>query len=380
MAFTDSNPFSITIAAAPTTVLAQCAAAMPAGTWRRFNGTTQDGVAWPVPADQTLALYSNANATTGHLPYVNKMPWNPVGKRIEVVAQDHGNGGMRVIEYHEATHRWFDLGRITPNLGGHGYDHSAVNPHTGEVFYKTYGGWDPVLTCYRYPYAQNDAAFTAMPTQTGTQWMTNGGTFWWSGPFTGGSGLGAQGGFGLYTRRDMAGDWPSGYSATDGALNIFDPLTNSWAFKRDSASPYIIAAGGPVYEYNAVAAYSAVHNCAVYGGGTLNERRLWKLSSDGSVTTLTNAPRDVGIHNGMLCCDPVTGNFLIFDDTQLYELNPTGTGTYTLQTGNRVPPGVFGGAAINGTYGCCVEMPTHGVIAVIWQRNGNGQFWLYKHA
>src|SRR5262249_38255694 len=42
--------------------------------------------------------------------------------------------------------------------------------------------------------------------------------------------------------------------------------------------------------------------------------------------------------HGNLNCDPVTGNFLLLSAGQLWELNPSGAGTWTQQTGTRVPP------------------------------------------
>jgi hypothetical protein len=138
-------------------------------------------------------------------------------------------------------------------------------------------------------------------------------------------------------------------------------------------------------EYNQVMAYSAVKNVAVYGGGHANEKRVWRLNSNGTAVELTNAPAEieVGIHRGVLVEDPVTGNFLVLSKGHLYELNPDGTGTWTPQTGTRVPPASVGIPAEGGAgkFVIGVPLPNHGAVAFIRQTNaGSGAFWLYKHA
>ena len=309
------------------------------------------------------------------LPYCNAMPWNSKNNAIEIIGQDHGYGGLRHARYVEASNL-FELVNNNIGIGGHGYDHTDINPYTGDLYHRHYGayGTKPLDVSRK---RLGESSFARLPTINIEQ-IIIAGTCWWSGSFTGGSGLGAQGGFAVYSRSDFSG-LPS-----NGTISIFDPISNSWRFNATGMSPNITnsATSG---EYNQVMAYSAVKNVAVYGGGHANEKRVWKLSSNGTATELTNAPNGilVGIHKGVLVEDPVSGNFLVLSGGNIFQLNPDGAGTWTLQTGSRVPPSGVGIPAGAGSSKSVigVPLPDHGVIAFIRQTNaGNGAFWLYKHA
>jgi hypothetical protein len=171
--------------------------------------------------------------------------------------------------------------------------------------------------------------------------------------------------------------------ADDGQILGYDPLANSWFYlKGTGASPF---AGG---SYHEVAAYSAVKNVMVYGGGNGCPTRLWRLDADGSTITampMTPSGTAAGIQWGNLREDPVTGNFLLLSNGQLWELDPTGQGSWTQQNGSRVPPaavGIPGNAAhsvTNGVISCAI--PEYGVIAYITQTSSTiSSFYLYKHA
>ena len=384
-------------------MLATAAAAMPVGTWRRFTGTTQDGVSWPVPPNQTLHLSTVPGGVGSILPYMNKAAWNPIAKQINIIGKAHGeDNGLTQVNYREASHDWEGFGHnqytvnpsppptyIPPNgpgviqasyTGGHAYDHSVVNPFNGDLYSATYGltGTFPVRAFRR---TVASPIFTDLPTSPAVQQCGTNAVCWWKGVFTGGAGLGAQGGFVFYSRKDTNPDGGNPPAATDGSIAIFSPDTNTWVFVQNSMSPFMNN-NLTSAEQNAVMAYSAVHNCAVYGGGHANTRRLWRLNSDGTKVELSEAPVDIGIHYSMFLSDPVTGNFLIIrgtGGTDMWELDPTGAGTYTQMIGSRVPPNIFAGREMDNTYACCVELPDHGVIATI-QEASQSSIWLYKHA
>jgi hypothetical protein len=301
------------------------------------------------------------------------MPWNPFNRSIEILAQDHGYGGLRHVRYLEAANS-FQLVSNNIGFGGHGYDHTEVNPYTGDLFHKEYGGLgNQVLATFRQKLGQT--SWTQLPAISASMNIIFG-TAWWAGPFTGGGGLGTQGGFAIYSRFSTG-------TANDGFIGIYDPVSNSWPFRANGMSPFAGTPSGGAY--NAVMAYSRVKNVAVFGGGHGSSQRLWKLNSNGTSVELTSAPTEVsvGIHYGLLFEDPVTGNFLLLSKGHLYELNPDGAGTWTKQTGNRVPPASVGYPANAGPAICLfgTSLPDHGAIAVIRQSNsGNGAFWVYKHA
>jgi hypothetical protein len=129
--------------------------------------------------------------------------------------------------------------------------------------------------------------------------------------------------------------------------------------------------------------YSSGKNVAVYGGGNVAPNKLWRLNSDGSFTVMTDVPagKAVGIQNGLLVNEPVSGNFLVLSAGQLWELNPSGSGTWTQQTGSRTPPNGVGIPGPSNPQAVIVSaIPDYGVVAYITQPGQTGAtFFLYKH-
>src|SRR6185369_13105909 len=73
--------------------------------------------------------------------YCNSMPWNPMTKVIEIIGQDHGYPSLRHVRYVESSNQ-FVLVADDAGLGnGHGYDHNAVNPYTGDLYDRLYSGF-----------------------------------------------------------------------------------------------------------------------------------------------------------------------------------------------------------------------------------------------
>ena len=93
-------------------------------------------------------------------------------------------------------------------------------------------------------------------------------------------------------------------------------------------APYYGALNGQTY--SGVCAYSPQRNCMVYGGGNCNPTKLWRLNADRTFTPMPDAPAGctVGIQQGLLCEDPATGNFLVLSQGRMFELNPTGSGSW----------------------------------------------------
>lgn len=360
-----SIPASVTILAPGSSALSTAVASMAPGSWAQLSAGNQSA---------TLGV---GDSTGSMLPYTNSMPWNPLKRRIEILARDHNDGaitlGIRHAAYDEATNSFISHGRYPEFPIGHGYDHTEVNPYTGDLYHKYYGsvGNGP-LRIYKQMFGQT--AWTQPPTINAGQNIIFG-TCWWAGPFTGGGGLGTQGGLAIFSSGASNG------RATDGFIGIYDPVRNSWPFQSSSMAPFY----GSGANYNAVMAYSRNKNVAVYGGGNVAPQKVWKLSANGAASALTDAPSNVsvGIHQGVLVEDPVSGNFLLLSKGNLYELNPDGAGTWTQQSGSRVPPSGVGIPAESGgnNFLFGTPLPDHGAIAFVRQSNaGNGAFWLYRHA
>jgi hypothetical protein len=95
----------------------------------------------------------------------------------------------------------------------------------------------------------------------------------------------------------------------------------------------------------------------------------------------TPGSTEVGIQHGNLVNDPVTGNFLLLSAGQLWVLNPSGSGSWTQQSGTRAPPagvGIPGPSQLDSVISTAID--TYGVVAYITFRGRSGNFFLYKHA
>lgn len=359
------------------TTLGTAAAAMSAGTWLAFTAPAQTAVVGSEPGDAGTLL-----------TYTNKMPWNPISKRIEVLAGDHRGAPPEAkhVAFDAVANTWV-LVQDVPAVPGlnHGYDHTEVNPTTGDIYHRLDdSGGSVSIKLYKKTYGGANTFSLVSPAQATWNSTIACGTCWWTGTFTGGSGGGAQGLFMVFN--SGAASSPSG-SATDGEISAYNPLTGTWVFDSFSMSPFFFVTGNV---YHTVMAYSAVKNCAVYGGGNDQPTKLWRLNSDGTVTVMPTVPtgKMVGIQRGTLSCDPVTGNFLLMSFGELWELNPTGSGTWTQQTGSRaVPAGVghpnetsVGAANWDAVMAC--EIAEYGVTAYITQTTSPSKstFYLYKHA
>ena len=372
-----SIPTTVTVSDSRAMALDAVAAAMPPGTWAQVT-----------PANDQNAFLgvrgaSGVGGSGTMLHYANNCAWNRLNRCIEIVGADHGYGAtQRYVRYDTATNQF-----ILVNVGGDGSDSGlgpghefaglAVNPHNGDVYYRHYGSYQ--LGFYTVTMAAlNGVSFsTSVRNTPATLTNVNTGTAWWSGAF---DGAGSHGCLILFNSGNANG------SANDGHMMAYDPLANSWFYNQTGMAPFYTTHGTATY--HEVCAYSPVKNCMVYGGGHSEYKRLVRLNSDRSRTEMPTLPGGdnvhVGIQHGNLVCDPVTGNFLLLSAGQLWELNPSGSGAWTQQTGSRVPPsdvGIPGPPAVrvDGVVSCAI--PEHGVVAYIKQSSpSGGTFYLYKHA
>lgn len=305
------------------------------------------------PAPSNLGSTLGQGGSMGNMiPYCNAGSWNPVSKCIEILGQDHGWGNMRHVQFDEATNAFNFVGNIGTSEG-HGYDHYEVNPFNGDLYYKPYfygtGG-----SLWR---KANGSGSWARNVSTVPTWQQVAlGSCWWKGSLTGG---GTQGAFLIF-------------NCQYGNVVGYNPVSGTWF---DQSGPSISST------YHSVMAYSAVKNVAVFGGGNGMTRRVWRMNSSRTIVELANAPSNcgVGIYAGGLCCDPVTGNFLVLSGGNLFQLNPDGSGTWTQQTGSRVPPGAVNNPAAGQNIIMC-ELPEHGAIAVVSMNGDSGNMYLYRHA
>lgn len=324
--------------------LATLANSMSAGTWAEL--TTSN-----------LASVILVGGSTGNmLPYQNNGAWDPAHGLAHIIGQDHGFGGLRHVQYDEASNSWsliVSFGSLG-DTGGHGYDHLVCNPNTGDLYFTRYGGAGLARKLYGGSWNLNFANFPASSNITY-------GACWWSGALTG-----VDGGAGAVVIHEAA----------FGQIWAYDVGSADWPIVNDTPPPFSPG-------YHNVAAYSAVHNCMVYGGGNNESKTIFRWNSNNTQTSLTNAPSgcDIGIQQGTLSEDPVTGNFLLLSQGALWELNPTGSGTWTQQTGSRVPPAGVNTADNTANSVCVIPISTYGVTMVVSADGGSSaNVYLYKHA
>jgi hypothetical protein len=339
------------------TALGNLAASMAPGTWAQLNVSNQN------------ALLGVGNVSGSMIGFCNTMPWNPHSKVIEIVGMDHNWGMVRHVRYDVATNQ-FVLVAADAGLGSatqHGYDHNTVNPYTGDLYHRVFGGFTGTISSRKK--VLGGSSFAAIPNVSANEQVAIGAT-WWSGPFVG---AGNQGAFMIFNSGNAVGN------ANDGQILAYNPLTNTWFYNQQGKAPFY--GGGSTY--HSVIEYSPQKNVAVYGGGNTAPNRLWRMNSDGSVIAMPDVPagKAVGMLRGLLVNEPVTGNFLLLSAGQLWELNPSGTGSWTQLTGTRTPPnqvGIPGPSTPEGVI--ATSIPDYGVVAFITQPSQTGAtFFLYKH-
>jgi hypothetical protein len=400
---TISPPIVVTVVASGggSTNLATTAAAMSPGTWASM------------PASNQNAILGVGDVSGSTLQYAMSCAWNPQNKMIEIVGADHAYGYERYMRFDGNQFLLINVGdqpnvqpRDSVNGGnsglydGHEFNGLACNPTTGDCYYRRYGAIDSS----RQPVPNIGYYGVGKCVLNGTDFRTNiplqpvvdninivAGSCWWSGSL---AGVGAQGAFMIYNCGNSA---VPGGSSLDGAMHAFDPLSNTWPINQNGVSPFYGLQGPQSIggTYHEIAAYSAVKNCMVYGGGNWQPYKCWRYNSDASFTAMPDLPVGanpsipiaVGIQRGNLVADPVTGNFLLLSGsspTQLWQLNPSGSGTWTQQTGTRTPPSQISSpgpapGVISGIVSCAI--PDYGVIAYIRQDSSSiSAFYLYKHA
>jgi len=330
------------------TALGQAALDLAAGAWAQFVVPNQD------------AILADDGSSGSCITFANSFPWNPISQCVEMLTSDHHGEtpNMRHIRYNDLDDAFANVQGMGAVPGiGHGYDHNALNPTTGDFYHRLYGG---DINIYRK--ALGAGSFSSLTSLSASAQVAIG-ACWWRGSFTGG---GAQGSLVVFNSGN------SNNAANDGQIVAYNPLTGTWFYNQVGKAPFY----GSGSTYHSVIEYSFVKNVAVYGGGNVAPDRLWRISSDGSSVAMPNTPsgKIVGIERGVLVDDPVSGNFLLLSAGQLWELNPDGSGTWTQKTS---PPGAVG--VPGAQWVVAAAIPDYDVIMFITQENQTGgNVYLYK--
>lgn len=357
-----------------TSPLAIQAAAMSPGTWAEMTTVGITGA--------LLSALNEGGVGGNSIPYTNQMAWNPITKQIKLTCSDHGAAYMPELTYDVATNTWSSVNAGTAPSGAwpfgtHAYGHFSIRPDTGDLYSRYNGGGTAQEPVFRRLAGGSWAIFNRTGSTTYTQIGV--GSAWWPGSNTGANALAGHGGVaGCYILCEIA----------LGVLMTYDPIADAWGFIL------VPQTNPPTDVYHTVAAWSRPLNCMVYGGGNSSvnadtKKWLWRLDQDATTHRLTDCPIGVGIQHANLVADPVSGKFLIWGEGRnFYELDPAGTGTYTLLTGSRQPPAVGlhgvadpsqGAGGPDAMVSC--PLPDHGVIAYMSASGASyTNMFLYKHA
>jgi hypothetical protein len=240
---------------------------------------------------------------------------NPITKKIYIIGCGRTNSGSgqyvcgnsgaedaKWIEYDENTNSWKTMPTTPFSLYPHTYDHAALDPATGDYYFRVHGSNE----VWRY---------------TGGNWVS---------------------------LPDMP-NWGSCCGAIEyfpelGGIVFPDPRTGGGQFYlyKPGASGWQTLPGGIAFgDYHYITEYSAKHKLLFIGGGVGAENVLLKMDATGKVTKAANAPVSLGIAScgAVHTVDPVSGNLVVFHcNGNIYSYNPTTNawaqhGTHPLGTG-----------------------------------------------
>jgi hypothetical protein len=294
------------------TVLGDSAASMVPGTWKRMDPAIPN------------ALYNQYGSI---FVYSNDAIWDPATEKLMFWGRDHGDPWQGVI-YEAATDTWKSAPlAFAPMHGGHTYDNLTLDSDQNVIYHFTSG----------------KELFKFDPASETWSTVTQNGTI----PRTGH-------GMALEYFPEMGGLIHC-YSGGFGFISFFDLSTSTW---RQLASGLTM---GP---YHNLAEYNPVHHCVIAGGGN-GSNDLYKVDSQGNITALTPAPMGIGIHQGNLTCDRVSGTFLVQRNDSIYGFDVQYDYWFNL---GPVP-------AIDNVHSVVAPVPEYGVVAFLYRN-----MWLYKYA
>jgi hypothetical protein len=328
---------------AAASTLGDAATQMKPGEWRVLN-RSGDGAGF----DYALVTACQPSGCSDMiLNYADKGMWNPATREIEFIGKGH-MAEHKHISYSEANNRWVQRPRPGWACGveancwgmGHGYEHSANNPATGDVYARMMSSG----TVYKWTRASQSWAQIA------------------SGPVL-------EVAVALEYFPEMGGLLMIGTRNGTGEVHLYSESTKSW--KQ-------LASGLAMGAYHNVATYSAKNKVVIFGGGN-GSKQLYRIDASGGVTGIASAPVGVGILQSILTVDPASGKYLLLGSGGgFYEydvatnkwstLSSTGAQQMFKSDSNRIWMRV------------AVPVSTHGVVAFLAEDGSNTRVMLYRHA
>ena len=284
-----------------------------------------------------------AAAPNNTLEYMDKGCYDPVHKQVRFIGHAH-YGDQRYHQYDEATNTFSNLGDPPwdnggggqPSYIGHGYQHNAMDPTTGDHYYRRYGS-NVVWHLTRATGAWRQIAAAPNTEITGSlEWLPT---------------IGAQGGLILYLGT---------------SCHRWDKATNTWSTPNSGTFTS--------QTYHTVGVLSVPNNVVVFGGGNAG-RRMWKIGATGSATAVPDCPIAVGINNSVTTACPVNGDVIVIGSNSSAAKFNVNSNSWSAMNINGAPN--FG-AVGPGSKITAVPIRPHGVIMFIF--GDVPAIWLYKHS
>jgi hypothetical protein len=309
----------------------------------------QPGTFATLTTTNIAAALSQPGAAGGILGYAEDGAWDPGTRQFFFTGNDHYFGEpLRFIAYSADTNTWRTLS--SPPWGSadpiHAYDHHAINPATGDMYYRRPG--TNIANVYRYRISTG--TWTTLPQLNVSEYI--------------------EYAFGMEYFPELGGLVVAngGGGANRGAVYLFRESTQQWTTLARNLSM------GALYAF---AEYDPVHKVVLFGGG-VGSQNIYKLDASGTVTALGQAPIALGTQMSIVTVDPVSGNFLVFGDGGEFYVYNIVTNTWQLRPQQNVfDPIVNGTSAIWQVVATPVS--TYGVVMFVKFNHSQSTVYLYKH-
>lgn len=319
---------------AQTGALSQAAAAMQQGEWRVLN---QGGDA---------SGWGKALLDTGGdnlLNYADKGLWNPNTREIEFLGKGCCGQLFKFLTYTESTNRWVQEPKpywdCSPadTCRGHGYEHSTLDPATGNVF------WRPFNSSTVYKWTRATKSWEALP-----------------------EGPNPTVAVAIEYFPELGGFVLVG----SGQLHFYRETTKTWTR---------LATGLAMGEYHNVASYNPIHHVVVFGGGN-GSSNLYKLDASLKITAIQSAPVNVGILASILTVDPASGRYLLFGSGGGFFQYDVAGNSWSAVNASGVP--IWSPESNRIIYRIAVPITSYGVLAFLttYSSDSTSKVYLYKHA
>jgi len=316
-----------------TSALANVAASMQPGTWKKLETT---GL---TPRLLEVKTTDHGNHILG---YADSAVWDPRSKQFMIVGGAHapnnqGIVNMRHIVYSEVTNSWREETKqnwFATSGVSHAYDHHALDPATGTMFYRS-GDGDLI-----HKYVIDSKTWSTTPAIN--------------------MGYGVAGGLAYFPER-------GGLVVVNGGHVMFWSAShNNWERLGDG-----LAMGG----YHNFAEYNAVHRIVLFGGGN-DSSDLWKLGVTGAPVRLKNAPLSRWIPETTTTVDPVSGDYLVLrrQSSPLFYQYDIVTDRWKI-----LPVYPFADANSADLSAVAAPIPEYGVVMFLKYGFEPAEVWLYKH-